>query len=162
MKSIVFSTIYFVIFLLVGLFGTGFVLADVNSSMTIEVDLIDFTPVIGIQVPDNIDLGNLSKRTMKTSNYRVDINNTGNINITITPELKNPSEEILSYLFFQRRTTEDYQRIGNWSLFIPASKTSNPEDEYCYIKLDLNSYEKNIDNDIFNYNGQIIFIAMPA
>ena len=169
MKNIVAITIDFVIFLgicLVLSILSFSVYADnfTNGTMRVEVDLVDFTPppaYVGIQVPDHVYMGNLSKKTMETDDVKVYINNTGNVNVIITPMLKNSNEEIFSYLFFQRRTTVPWQILGNWSLNISAPDGKPYEDEYFYMKLDLADYSKNITQDRIGHYADIVFYAMP-
>ncbi|MEK6833131.1 MAG: hypothetical protein AABY32_03715 [Nanoarchaeota archaeon] len=145
--------------------SSGIVSASSNATMRVEVDLVGFTPpepFIGIEVPDYVYLGNLSKKTMKTDDVRVDINNTGNINITITPFLKDSGEKIFSYLFFQRRTNVAWQKIGNWSLKIEKPEEDETfRDEYFYMQLDLKKYDEPINEDIIGHEANITFLAMP-
>lgn len=136
-----------------------------NDTMKVEVDLLGFTPpppFVGIEVPDYVYLGNLTKKSMQTDDKKIYVNNTGNVNITVTPALKDNSEEIFSYLYFQRRTADPWRRLGNWSLDIAAPTTKSYEDEYFYMKLDLRDYNQEISHDIIGHKSDILFIAMAG
>ncbi|MFA5259434.1 MAG: hypothetical protein WC402_05160 [Candidatus Pacearchaeota archaeon] len=140
-----------------------------NDTMVVEVDLVGFTPVVkipfvGIQVQNQVSLGNLSKSSMKTKDTKVEINNTGNVDIIITPVLNENSKEIFNYLYFKKRTTSGYtyQKMGNWSMGIEEpDEEDGYRHDWFYMKLDLNSYSKEIDEDMLNQKAEIIFYAMP-
>ncbi|MFA5723395.1 MAG: hypothetical protein WC979_04000 [Candidatus Pacearchaeota archaeon] len=138
-----------------------------NDTMVVEVDLVGFTSFVGIQVPNQVSLGNLSKSSMKTKEIKVDINNTGNVDVIITPILKENSNEIFNYLYFRFQKTVGNitiqpEKIGNWSIGI---EKPTGDDEYkkgsFYMQLDLNKYDNKIREDMLNQKAEIIFYAMP-
>lgn len=154
----------FIAFLLVvfGFLGFGVMAASGSEPIsTVEVDIYGPpAPIIQIQVPDSIDLGNVSYNADGTRT-RVDINNSGNVNVNIKPVLVDSGDEIFSNLYFIRRTTDIYTRIGSWSININAS-TSGVEEDYFYMKLDLREYDGNITRDMLNEQGELKFIATQA
>jgi len=174
MKRVLCNTIIIFIFLIslgVTFLGLNYVEANIlsNDTMTVEVDLVDFTPpvpFVGIEVPNEISIGNLSKKTMKSEEKLIYINNTGNVNISVTPYLLDSSEEIFRYLYFRFQKTVNNtpikpEKIGNWSL-----KIEKPDEgeEYrkvsFYMQLNLTDYDKEIKEDILGHRAEIIFYAM--
>jgi len=133
-----------------------------NDTMIVEVDLVGFTSFVGIWVQDHVYMGNLTKRTLKTNDTYVNINNTGNVDVIITPVLKENSNEIFNYLHFKKRSGDKLQKIGNWSMNI---EKPDGEDEYkhdwFYMRLDLKDYNKDIDEDMLGQKAEVIFYAMP-
>jgi hypothetical protein len=173
MKRVLYSTTIIFVFLISLGVTFYFILNGVfaetnltsNNTMIVEVDLVGFTPpvpFVGIWIPDYVSLNNLSKKTLKTGDIYVDINNTGNVNVTVTPYLLDNSEDIFSYLYFKKRTSGyTYQKIGNWSMNI---EKPDEEDEYrhdwFYMQLNLKEYDKEIKEDILGHRAEIIFYAM--
>lgn len=140
-----------------------------NGTMTVEVDLVEFTPpvpVVGLEIPNQINLGNLTKKTMVSKEIEIYVNNTGNTNITITPYLLDSSEEIFRHLYFRFQKTSNgstvkQERIGNWSLKIekPDEGDGYRKDSF-YMQLNLKDYDKEIKEDILGHRAEIIFYAM--
>ena len=127
----------------------------------VEIDIYGPpAPIISIQVPDSIDLGNISYNGDGTRT-RVDINNSGNVNVNIKPVLVDSGDQIFSNLYFIRRTTDVYTKIGTWSINVNAS-SSGVEQEYFYMKLDLRDFNGNIVSDMLNERENIKFIATQA
>lgn len=158
-----------IILIVIGFLGFAVILS-VNSVMaasgaepvsTVEVDIYGPPPsIIEIQVPDSIDLGNISYNG-DGARTRVDINNSGNVDVDIRPMLAVEGDEIFSNLYFVRRTTDVYTKIGDWSIRVNAS-TSGVEEDYFYMKLDLRDYSGSIEGDMLNERENIKFIATQA
>ena len=112
----------------------------------------------------NLDFGTLGVGN-ETHYRKVLLESRGNVNITITPVLKNASDDIFSNLFFTRRgptTSSNYDSIGNWS--IDMNRTYSVGDwnsDYFYIKLDLKDYTNDIPFDIMNHRNNVEFVIMP-
>ncbi len=169
MQSIMFKRIVFVFFLFASI---NIISAEgANETMIVEANILGFAnvteiPEVSIEVPDYIFLGNVTRDEPVSDNKRIDINNTGKVNITVTPQLKDPDEEIFSYLFFRTRQSSSnpelntLYRIGEYSLNIDKPRIGIGK-EYCYIKLDLTDFNGRIDEDLFGYKADIIFLAMP-
>ena len=144
--------IFIFIFLMKGVFAT-------DSRMTVEANIL--APVVSIQVPEYVFFGNLTKG-FSSDRIRVDINNTGNTAVTVTPQLSDPQDKIFQQLQFARRTTEDYQSVSNFSIFLARpSAPGKIADEYFYMKLDLTDYEEDIRNDRIGQKSTVIFVAVP-
>lgn len=142
-----------------------------NGTMTVEVNLIGFSGPSGsqveIEVPDYIFLGNVTKNELVSDEVRVEINNTGKVDVIVTPLLADSSEDIFSYLFFRSGKTSNGteiipKKIGEYSLNI--TKPSSGElfnDAHCYMMLNLTNYPDTINQDILGYRKDIVFFAMP-
>jgi hypothetical protein len=143
MKKVVLVTMLFIFSFI---FGNGFVFAETNSSMTVEVDLIGFnsssSDEIGIEVPDSLDLGELSKSNLISDEVGVYINNTGTRDIRVTPMLNDPEEEIFKWLFFRKQKTTStndteiitFKKIGDYYLDIDKPVTGKTSRSgHCYL-----------------------------
>jgi hypothetical protein len=138
------------------IFLVSFTTAE-SASMTVRANILADT--ISIEVPDSIFLGNVTSG-FSTDYQKVDINNTGTTNVRITPRLENSSEEIFNYTYFARRTTEDFVKIGDFSLNISKpSSLGGKRSDYCYIKLDLTNYGSRINQNLLDYRTNVIFWA---
>jgi len=143
--------------------------SEANGTMEVEANILGFgnaseIPDVAIEVPDYIFLGNITKENpVSNGSNKVYINNTGKVNVTITPQLADPDEEIFKWLFFRRITTDNWQKIGNYSLNIEQpSAGSRVRSKYCYMKLDLTNFNGRIDKDIIGHKADVIFYAMAA
>ena len=137
------------------------VVASVSERMTVEANIFIPTatePIISIEVPDYLFIGNLTIGE-KTDKIKVYVNNTGNVNVTITPQLASSSEIIFNNLFFQRRTTEPWMKISNWNLNISKPSGSGVNDEYFYMKLDLTGFTDELDENLIGHKSDIVFWA---
>jgi hypothetical protein len=147
-----------VLFLFFLIFIIPQTIADTNI-MSVESNIIRGTA--SVSVPDTIFLGNVT-RGYSIRSDKVYINNTGNVDITVTPQLENSSEEIYSNLYFSTTTTESsFRKIGNFSLNLSKPDVlGGVESDYIYIKLDLTNYNKTVPSDLISYKKNIRFIAM--
>jgi hypothetical protein len=145
--------------------------AGENATMIVEVNLVGFGETmaegVGIEVPDFITLENLTKNKMVSEEITLKINNTGSVPITVTPQLKNPNEDIFSYLFFRLyKQSGDpdlnlFYQIGDYSVDIDKPLTgSRARTKSFYMQLNLTNYPEVIDQDIFGHQAEIIFYAM--
>ena len=111
--------------------------------------------IIGVQVPDFISFGNLSVGE-KSDDVKVNITNTGNVDIIVTPTLANSSELIFSYTYFKRITSDPYLNIGDYKHNV-SSGSSN----YMYARLDLRNYTGTFeDGSVNNVKADIKFVAV--
>jgi hypothetical protein len=167
MKNVVFITI---LFIFAFIFGNSFVLAETNSSMTVQVDLIGFNSSsndeIGIEVPDSLDLGELSKSSLISDEVGLYINNTGTKDIRVTPILNDPHEEIFKWLFFRTQKTDKdgvmniTHKIGDYYLDIDKPVTGKTyRAGHCYLQLNLTDFSGRIVDDVNNYKTEIVFLA---
>lgn len=152
--------------LLLVFFGIlAFVSASSGSEpiSTFEIDLYGPPPaIVSIQVPDSVDLGNISYGDDLSDDIKVEINNTGNVAVNVKPVLVDSGDEIFSNLYFKRITSDPYSQIGNWSLNITAPTSGGIRESYCYVRLDLREYEGTIDSDMIGEQADVKFIATQA
>ena len=151
--------------LAVGMFNSMFIFAEQNETMAVEINLISnqASQMISIEVPDHVFLGNVTKGD-KTDKHRVDVNNTGNVDIIITPLLKETSDGIFSNLYFQSKQSNSspISNIGEYSFNISKPSTQGGKrSEYCWMWLDLTDYQEDIEEDRIGLTGDVIFVALP-
>lgn len=169
---------YFIISLVFLLLLINIVLIDagegVNETTTVEVDLIGFYQApdpydgVSIEVPEYIDFGTVEKDDPLSSELKVYINNTGTIDITVSPELANPLENIFNYLFFRTLKSSSvnpdltiFKQIGTYGLDIDAPSSGGVRSKYCYVQLNLTDAADSIDEDLSGHEAEVVFWAMP-
>lgn len=138
----------------------NFSFVGAGNSMNVEADIIANPPVISVQVPDRVYLGSVSPGG-ETNRTKVSLNNTGNVAIVITPILTNSSEVLMKNIYFARRTTESYKKVGDFSMNL--SKPTTPggvEEDYFYMKLDLTNYNQILTKNLTGYTSEIVFYAV--
>jgi hypothetical protein len=161
---------FFTLFLISLIFvfcGFDFINAgsDANDTMIVEVNLLGFgnaseVPEVAIEVSDYVNLGDVTDDDPVSDYKKVDINNTGKVNITVTPFIVDSDEEIFKNLFFKRVLNDPWQKIGNWSLYIDKPATgSRAKVKYCYMELDLTNFNGRIDGDIIGHRAEVLFLA---
>ena len=169
--KIIYRTCGLFLLIMVVISSLSFSSAD-NDIITFEANIIaDSTeePTIRISVPDYINLGNVSVGG-KSQEIRVFINNTGSVDVIVTPELMNSSEEIFSYLYFREQKTRTingtstnvpFSRLGNFS-FSAAKPTSGNDfnEEDFYTILDLTDFNGNLNNNLIGHRANVKFIAV--
>lgn len=132
---------------------------DYTATMIVEANIDSDAGVVKIEVPEKVSFGDIAKGEV-SDKIKVYINNTGTVNVFVTPKLKDPNEKIFSNLYFQTRqqskTPElnEVYRIGDYRLNISSSR------EYFYMWLDLEDYSGSINQDMINHTAEIEFIAM--
>ena len=170
MRSILCITI--IVSLSICLVVSGINAGDVNSTMTVEVDLIGFNSSssggeISIEVPDFIDLGNVSKTDLVSKEVKVSINNTGTTAVSIIPIVYDPDEEIFKWLFFRTRQRADneslniFYKLRDYELSLNKPSPGRKIKEYCYMQLNLTNFDGQIREDVIDYQADIIFLAIP-
>jgi hypothetical protein len=138
-----------------------------NDTMVVEVNVLAPeipSNTVSIEVPDYLFMDNISVGE-STDKFRVEVNNSGNVDIIITPLLQDPDDEIFSNLWFQNRKTGNNSQeyaIGEYSFNITASSTpGGKNDEYFWMWLDLTNFEGNIEEDMIGRRADLLFIALP-
>ncbi|MEK6855670.1 MAG: hypothetical protein AABX66_00770 [Nanoarchaeota archaeon] len=152
-----------VIFVFVGVFFLESITGYEETS-TFYVNVIPsstISPIVRIQVPDSIFLGNVTVGEMGDE-IKVTVNNTGNTNIMITPELVDGNDEIMSNLFFRFRQTNLYNlsRAGDFSFDISKPGTSGYRMEYFWASLNLSSYNDALSAPLLNHEADVRFVAV--
>lgn len=160
-RGLFFGTAYFLLIISSFFFVSGLEGEDTSSFI---IDVYKFPEVVSIDVPDFVDLGNVTIgfETDPTSNDKIYIRNTGTYNVSISPRLANPFDPIFRNLYFTWRLSGNksgYSPIGQFSFDIPWSgKLGEYKEDYIYPKLDLRNMS-NIDANLINYEQDVIFIA---
>ena len=150
--------VIFCIFLLIGIFSILMFVQAESDTMIVEANFLqnEIVVVIGIDVPDNIFLGNVTKGE-KSDEVEIELNNTGNVAITVTPQLSGSPNQLFDYLSFRKRKTGDSSNsswIGNYSQDLEEG-----EEDYFWMVLDLTNYEGDINQDMISEQADIIFWA---
>jgi len=160
--KIIYRTCGLFLLIMVVISSLSFSSAD-NDIITFEANIIaDSTeePTIRISVPDYINLGNVSVGG-KSQEIRVFINNTGSVDVIVTPELMNSSEEIFSYLYFREQKT---RTINGTSTNVPFSRLGNFRNDFneedFYTILDLTDFNGNLNNNLIGHRANVKFIAV--
>jgi len=135
----------------------GLVLGADSDAVEVSVNVLAPEPdVVGIKVPDSLDFGNVTKGE-ESDIMDLYINNTGNVAVTVTPELANDSEEIFSYLFFRRTQSQAFSEIGSFSVNISEPADGGIKTQRTYVMLDLTDFD---GNDSVEYKSDVIFWAV--
>ncbi|MBI2629277.1 hypothetical protein HYW74_04285 [Candidatus Pacearchaeota archaeon] len=134
-------------------------LVKANDILTVKADIIG--PRVSIQVPDEIDLGNISNGdTPSWMNFT--INNTGNVKVRITSELINSDHEVFNYTEFDT-TTEAIRRVDNFTTTINKPSLGDITSKNINVRINLEDYNGTaITEDILDATAQIRFLAMDA
>jgi len=173
MKKAIVSMLLITSTLLLIISLTSFVSAETgNATMTVEVNILGFANEsnasdVSIEVPDYINLGDVTKDSPVSDEKHVYINNTGKLPITVTPQLTN-EDSIFSYLYFREQQADHNnilnisRKIGDFSMDInkPAAGKRCYTDHF-YIKLNLTDFDGDIKEDLIGYKTDIVFLAMP-
>ena len=151
---------------LLGVLLVGFMPFVLSSeTMIVGVNVMNSTlseqpvSVVGLQVPDYVFFGNLTKGE-QSDELQVTVNNTGNVDLSVTPRLTNSSEKIFNYTYFRLYKTSGgqpvpFSKIGNFTFNV-----NEGSHKYFYMKLDLTDYPEDIPQDMINHQAEITFIAM--
>tara|TARA_Y100000310_G_C20647268_1_gene797353 strand:- start:950 stop:1423 length:474 start_codon:yes stop_codon:yes gene_type:complete len=133
-----------------------------DEILQVEVDIFVPGDIVSIEMDNFVDLGNVTLGFDEVSErVRVNINNTGTVNVTVTPDLVDKSDAILQHLYFARRTTVPYSQIGLWDLDIERPNDfPGEEEEYFYMRLDLTEFTGDLENDLIDYSGDVMFVAV--
>lgn len=137
--------------------------ASAVDVMEASVDIYVPQEVVSIEIPDYVYLGNLTYGfDVETERVRIDINNTGTVNVSIQPLLMEEDVTgIFENLKFARRLNDGFSLIGAWFLDIGAPDSfGGKEAEYFYMKLDLSNYTGNLDSDLIDHRARIGFVAV--
>ena len=160
---------YLILAFLLGSIMFFYFTSALNDTMTVEANIFanagNNSTIIRVEVPDYLFFGNVTNFGM-SEELRVYVNNTGNVDITVTPDLLNSTEVIFSNLYLRKFRTSNgtavnFTRIGDFSFNInrPSSgQTFN--DEYFYIMLDLTNNPQNITNNMIGHRTNVKFFAV--
>ena len=137
--------------------------ASFNVTMTVETNILaepQQAQIMRVSIPDYIFLGNVTK-DQETDKVKINVNNTGTINVTLTPILVNSSNQFFRNIYFTRRVAEPYKKIGDFSFALPAhSPSGGVEEDYFYMKLDLRNFTGNIPQNLLNQKADVKFMVV--
>jgi hypothetical protein len=129
-----------------------------NETMKVKVDVIKST--IGISVPSLIEYGNIAAGYL-SDRKDIDIINLGNVDVRVTPELENYSENIFTNLVFKNVLDDPFTQIGDYYIDIERpTVVGETRTESVYMYLDLTSYEEEISQDMDNHEANVTFWAV--
>jgi hypothetical protein len=147
--------------LMLGIFliTTGIISASDTDIMSVSVNVT--SSEVGINVPEFVQFENIAAGYI-SERHDVLISNTGTTDITITAELINYSDYIFSNLVFQDVLTDPMQRIDQFSIdLLKPTKIGGTRGNTIYMYLDLQEYNEQISDIIFNHQADILFSAVP-
>jgi len=156
MKKIV--TLLVVGAMLVMVLGIVSANGDSNDTMTVKVNVLKSE--ISISVPSQVIFEDIAKGYL-SERQDIDIDNTGTVDITVTPEV-NDTEGIFDYLVFQEVLSDPMINIRYFSLDIDKPSTiGGTKTEGIYLYLDLTEYDGEIDMDMVDHESTVVFWAVP-
>lgn len=167
MKNIRYFSAVVAVFVFV--MGFIFVVSALDDIMTVEANILPTngggSKIIRVEVPDYLFFGNVTKG-MSSDELKVYVNNTGNVDIAVTPKLTNSSEEIFNHLFFRKFKTSggapvNFTRIGNFSFNVSKPTSgSDYNDEYFYVILNLSDYSGSVSSAMMGRRANVKFFAV--
>ncbi|MBX4212368.1 hypothetical protein KW787_02860 [Candidatus Pacearchaeota archaeon] len=132
-----------------------------GDTTTFEADVVGpAAPIVSIEVPDYVFLPKAVARGAETNRTRIDINNTGNVAVKVTPQLVSGADPIFNYLYFERIQAGPYLQIGSFSYDMDAPGSSGVREGLFYAKLDLENYTGNLDPGNNRRRANVRFIAV--
>lgn len=144
------------------LFGIVFLSCGVvaeSEKSVFEANVL--APIVKVEIPTRVFLGNVTPG-FDGERVKVEVENVGTTAVTITPQLEAGSEDVFGGLMFARRTTEPWQKIGQFSLKLDRpSSPGKTEKDYFYTKIDLSSYRGEIKQDKLGAKANVIFWVLP-
>ncbi len=138
--------------------------ASFNVTMKVEANILaepQQQQIMQVSIPDYVFLDNVTKGNA-TEEIKVYVNNTGTINVTLTPVLADPSNQFFRNLYFTKRLSPRlYKKIGDFSFALPAhSPTGGVEKDWFYMKLDLKNYTSSIPQNLLNQKADVKFMVV--
>lgn len=141
-----------------------------NDTMIVETNIFvngssGNSTIIRVEVPDYLSFGNVTNFG-ESEELRVYVNNTGNVNIRVTPDLINQSEMIFRNLYLRKSKTSNgtavnFSRIGTFSFNITRPTSGQTfNDEYFWIMLNLSNNPQNITSNIIGHRTNVKFFAV--
>lgn len=143
-----------------------------NSTLTVSVDLVE--PAARVEInPSSADFGEITKG-YTTSFRNITFNNTGNLDIAISPVLNGEAHEIFSYLEFNTASCSESSDSGwhNMSYYSNTSRNAllnlkkpdaygGQNTDYSCIRLNLQDYSSDIPANA-SLSADVTFWVMPV
>jgi len=167
------NKVYFTALILAISITLFYLSSALTDTMTVEANIFangnnsGNSSIIRVEVPDHLFFGNVSNFDI-SNELKVYVNNTGNVDIVVTPDLVNRSEVIFSNLYLRKFRTSggvavNYTRIGNFSFNVTKPSSGQTfNSEYFYIILDLRNNTQSITSDMINHTTNVRFFAAAA
>jgi len=143
----------------------GFVFA---ASDTMHVNAQISPSSVGISVPNEVNFTNITCGYWKRQ--KIEINNTGNVDINVTPSLDPSYSGLFENLGFSKNspgvestTPPSGEKVGNYTFGIPKPEDYRGENSKpIYIYLDLTNYSNCSSTSEINESADVIFTAVEA
>lgn len=151
-------------FLLIN-FSSALVQNFTGAEIDVSVDIPANQEWAGITLSTNsIDFGDINTSN-ESEYYKVYINNSGNVNITVKPRLESIEDSIFENLYFTYRSPSvhsSYDPIGTWGLNLTRTYNAGQiNKDYFYMKLYLKNYNPLVPFDIVDHKNTVIFDIIP-
>ncbi|MFA5485122.1 MAG: hypothetical protein WC260_02650 [Candidatus Pacearchaeota archaeon] len=133
-------------------------ITNVSATMKVRANIIK--PNMGINVPSLVTIGNMAPGYL-SDRQDINITNTGNVNLVITPELEESyNGDVYNYLSFKRILDDPLAKIGDYSLeLLKPNAVGGTRSERIYMYLDLTGFTKELNNTLTNHEVDVIFWA---
>jgi len=150
-------------FMILGMFvlsmGFGSALESTNDNMTVRTNVLQSE--ISISVPNEIIFQDITSGYL-SERQDLDIENTGTVDIEITPQLPNYAEGIFDYLAFQEILSDPMTAIRFISFEImKPENVGGTRSSNIYMYLDLQEYNEDIVTDMIDHEAEVVFWAVP-
>lgn len=154
------SKILFLAFSFVLFSSLLLVSAEESDSETMKVRVNFLKPTVGISVPNLVIYGDIAPGYL-SERRDLEIENSGNVDVRITPELDNYEGDIFTSLVFKNILDAPFTRIGDY--FIDISRPSDVggiRTEKIYMYLDLTSFSGNVSEEKLGHEANVTFFAL--
>lgn len=167
MKLIKLISICFVFF--ISLFIYVSAVANDTQVMSVEANVLDplagTGSIIKIQISNYTFFGNVTQGEM-SDEIKIIVNNTGNVDVTVRPEVFNPNNDVFKHLQLRKRksgNSSTFYPIGQFAINITKpSSEGGVNDDYFYMTLDLTDYETDVEGDQMGRKALLRFVAMET
>ena len=151
------------IFMILGIFifsmAFSSALESTNDNMTVRADILQSE--ISISVPTEIIFQDITSGYI-SERKDLDIQNTGTVDIEVTPQLPNYTGEIFDKLVFQEVLSDPLTQIEFFSFEIERPATvGGTRSMNLYMYLDLENYNEDIESDMLDHEAEVVFWAVP-
>lgn len=134
----------------------------VSADDTLQTEADVYAPTIGVSVTGMVDFGSLTKG-YSSADKAIEVNNTGDVNIVVTPDVTDPHDAIYDNLFFRKTTTSPLFVVGTFTMTIAKPTVfGGVTKDSAYVRLDLTNYTGTIATDKLNLTSNVVFTAVAA
>jgi hypothetical protein len=135
----------------------GFIQAA--NQILIKINLVDYNEEyeMYISVPDEINLGDITKNNPKVSSGYQKINNSGTKSLVITTSLKEPHDSVFDYLYIKKGGDSKEYKINEFNLTVPGK-----DDRSFSVGINLTNFNGSYESKNMKLNTTLIFNAIPS